>query len=328
MKAFELVRPTTLAQAFAELASEGAARGAVRALAGGQDLLTEMKDSLAEPDKLVDLKRLAGLDRIEVTGDGALEVGALVKLSALAKHLDVRRAFTALGDAARSVGSAQIRSQGTVGGNLNQRPRCWYYRNAHAPCLKKGGKECFAYSGLNKYNAILGGGPSYIVHPSDLATALVALGAEVTLESAKGSRRVPLAEYYTLPAESDVTRETVLSPGEILTRVRVPALAGWQSTYLKFRERGSFDFALAAVAVAVRAESGQRRIAEARLVLGGVAPKPWSVPKAAEKLVGLDGPERWAAAAKAAVAGAEPLEHNAYKVPLGRVPKTARGCWT
>ncbi|MBI5433641.1 MAG: xanthine dehydrogenase family protein subunit M [Planctomycetes bacterium] len=316
MKAFELARPVTLDQALQELEKDSAKRDRTKLFAGGQDLVTELKEHLVEPDKLVDLKRIPGLDRIEVQPDGSLVIGCLVTLATLAEHAETKNFFTALAEAARSVGSAQIRSQGTVGGNLNQRPRCWYYRHELAPCLKKGGSECYAYAGLNKYNAILGGGPSYIVHPSDLAPALVAFDAEVTLRGAKGERKLALEEFYTLPAEADVTRETVLAPDEILTHVRVPAKPGWSSTYVKFKERGSYDFALASVAVAVRAAGSPRTIQDARLVLGGVAPKPWNVPKAAEALLGIDGVKTWTAAGNRAVAGAEPLAHNAYKVPL------------
>lgn len=321
MKAFEFASPNTLDQALAELPNDVAKRDSVKLFAGGQDLLTEMKEHLVEPEKLVNLKRVPGLDRIELAPDGTLVIGCLATLGALAEHAETKNFFTCVAEAARSIGSAQIRSQGTVGGNLNQRPRCWYYRNEHAPCLKKGGTECFAYAGLNKYNAILGGGPSYIVHPSDLATALVALDAQVTLRSAKGERTLPLEKFFSLPSEGDVTRENVLEPAEILTHVRVPAKRGWQSTYLKFKERGSYDFALAAVALAVRTDGDPKTIREARLVLGGVAPKPWNVPKAAEALVGVAlrataAVESAKRAGELAVVGAEPLAHNAYKVPL------------
>jgi len=221
----------------------------------------------------------------------------------------------------------QIRNAGTVGGNLCQRPRCWYYRHEQAVCIKKGGSECFSYSGMNKYNAILGGGPSYIVHPSDLAPALVALGAEVTLKSKRGERVMPLEQFFTLPSEGSVLRENVLQPDEILTRVRVPAPqgAGWRSTYIKFKERGSYDFALVSVALAARLEGGV--IKEARLVLGGVAPIPWRCSKAEKALVGrkLDA-ETSALAGKVALEGAQPLTYNAYKVPLaqGLITKALR----
>jgi xanthine dehydrogenase YagS FAD-binding subunit len=213
----------------------------------------------------------------------------------------------------------QIRSVGTVGGNLCQRPRCWYYRHEHAVCIKKGGSECFAYGGQNKYNAILGGGPSYIVHPSDLAPALVALGASVDIAGTRGTRSVELERFFTLPSEGSVLRENVLAGDEVVTAVRVPAPVGtgWRSTYLKFRERGSYDFALASVALALRMEGGT--IAAARLVLGGVAPIPWRCEGAEKLLAGrkIDA-ETCAKAGAEALRGAEPLEYNAYKVPLAQ----------
>jgi xanthine dehydrogenase YagS FAD-binding subunit len=221
-----------------------------------------------------------------------------------------------LHEAAGSIASPQIRSQGTVGGNLCQRPRCWYYRNEHARCIKKGGSECFSYNGLNKYNAIFGGGPSYIVHPSDLAPALVALAARVNLRGPGGTRSVELEKFFTLPSEGSVLRENVLGPGEILESVAVPAPGnGLRSTYLKFKERGSYDFALASVALALWIEGASIR--SARIVLGGVAPIPWRC-TAAEKLLegrSLD-TAAFAPVAEAAVKGAEPLGQNGYKVPL------------
>lgn len=321
MKSFELMNPATLDQALDLLPADAKTRDRRMLLAGGQDLLTEMKEHLAEPEALVNLKGIPGLDAIAVAQDGALTLGALATIAAVEEHAKIRELHRALAEAARSIASPQIRSIGTVGGNLNQRPRCWYYRHEGAVCLKKGGDECFSYAGLNKYNAILGGGPSYIVHPSDLAPALVALGAEVTLRSKKGERKLALEQYYTLPAQGDVTRETVLAPGEILTSVQVPARAGnWASTYLKFKERGSFDFALAAVALAVRFDgTGRKKLLEARVVLGGVAPIPWRASAAEKRLAGAtNDAAAWAAAAEEALRGAEPLAHNAYKIPLAK----------
>ena len=328
MKAFELIEPKTIEQAFELLpAARDAKRDSVKLLAGGQDLLGEMKEHLIEPASVVNLKRIPGLDQIELGANGELGIGALATIAALADHAGVREKFKALNEAAASVGSVQIRNAGTVGGNLCQRPRCWYYRHEQAVCIKKGGSECFSYGGLNKYNAILGGGPSYIVHPSDLAPALVALGAEVTIRSKRGERAVPLEQFFTLPTEGSVLRENVLQPDEILTRVRVPAAqgAGWRSTYIKFKERGSYDFALVSVALGVRLEGGV--IKDARLVLGGVAPIPWRCSKAEKALVGrkIDA-ETCAAAGKLAVEGAQPLTYNAYKVPLaqGLITKALR----
>ncbi|MBM3977378.1 MAG: xanthine dehydrogenase family protein subunit M [Planctomycetes bacterium] len=325
MKTFELHLPRTIDEALALLERPGHA-----ALAGGQDLLTELKEHIATPDALVDLSGIQGADAIELRADGSLSIGAGVTLAELEKHAELARRWPVLTEAATSIASAQIRSQATVGGNLCQRPRCWYYRNEALSCLKKGGTECLAYGGMNKYNAILGGGPSYIVHPSDLAPALVALDAEIEIASREprgARRRIALASFFTLPAEGDVLRENVLAPGELVVAVHVPAHAAgnWRSTYLKFKERSSFDWALSAVALVARIDGA--RIAEARVVLGGVAPVPWRS-KAAERVLAGRPIDDSAAreAGEAALAGAEPLSGNAYKVPLtkGLIVKALR----
>lgn len=318
MKNFDLVRPGTLEQAI-DLLPRGRTqdeREATRLLAGGQDLLTELKEHLARPDTLVDLKRIPGLDAVTVEADGGITIGALVRLATIERHPELLRRAPILCEAAGSVASPQIRSRATVGGNLCQRPRCWYYRSEHAVCIKKGGSECFSYSGMSKYNAILGGGPSYIVHPSDLAPALVALDAEVTIAGPRGERRVELERFFTLPSEGSVLRETVLAANEVLTQVHLPATAGdWRGTYLKFKERESYDFALGAVALRVAREGD--RTTDARLVLGAVAPIPWRVPEAEALFAGraLDD-ELAREVGEVALAGAEPLEHNGYKIPL------------
>lgn len=316
MKSFALVNPSTLGAALEHLAKHERAQ----VLAGGQDLLTELKEHLVEPAELVNLKRIPGLDRIEFAADGSLTIGALATVSSLAEHPRIVAELPVLAQAARSVGSEQIRNIGTLGGNLCQRPRCWYYRSEHAHCLKKGGTECFSYAGASKYNAIVGGGPSYIVHPSDLAPALVALNAEVTLASSKGERKLPLERFFVLPADGDVLRENVLAPGEIVASVRVPPREpGTRSTYLKFKERGSFDFALSSVALVATLADGGRKIKTASIVLGGIAPVPWRETFAQAKLAGASHePSTWKAAAQAALPAAEPLAHNAYKVPLTR----------
>jgi xanthine dehydrogenase YagS FAD-binding subunit len=318
MKSFRLLNPKSLDQAIAlsDTGRDPNLRDKKKILAGGQDLFTEMKEHLVEPDDVVNLKGIPDLDRIEIDGAGNLSIGALATIERLEDHGGVRERMLLLFEAAGSIASPQIRSQGTVGGNLCQRPRCWYYRNEHARCIKKGGSECFSYNGLNKYNAIFGGGPSYIVHPSDLAPALVALSAKASLRGKSGSRTVELEKFFTLPSEGSVLRENVLEPSEILESVSVPAPApGMRSTYLKFKERGSYDFALASVALALWTEGNTIR--RARLVLGGVAPIPWRC-SAAEKL--LEGrvldPSTFDAAAAEAVKGAEPLGQNGYKVPL------------
>lgn len=329
MRSFELVQPATLEAALETLpaARDTKARDSVKLLAGGQDLLGELKEHLVAPDTLVNLKRIPGLDRIEHGADGSLTLGALVTLARIENERAIRERFTLLAEAAGAVASVQIRNQGTLGGNLCQRPRCWYYRHEQAVCIKKGGSECFAYGGLNKYNAILGGGPSYIVHPSDVAPALVALDAQAVIRGKRGERRVPLEQFFTLPSEGSVLRENVLTSEEILTHIVVPApgAGSWRSTYLKFRERGSYDFALSAVALRLSLDAGKVR--EARLVLGAVAPIPWRCEKAETALVGrkLDA-ETCEFISRLALEGAEPLEHNGYKIPLtqGMITKALR----
>jgi len=321
MKAFDHLRPASVEQAL-ELLPAGrdpAARERTRLVAGGQDLYGELKDRIIAPDELVDLKGIPGLDVIEISATREVSIGALATVGALERHLRLGSLHPLLKEAAASVASPQIRNVGTLGGNLCQRPRCWYYRHSAIDCIKKGGAVCLAYGGLNKYNAILGGGPSYIVHPSDLAPALVALGAEAQIAGQRGARSVPLERFFTLPSEGAILRENVLGPDEILTRVRIPPPQGdgWRSTYLKFRERGSYDFALASVALALRIEGG--RIAEAHLVLGGVAPIPWRCEAAEKLLVGraIDA-ATCAAAGEKALEGAQPMEYNGYKVPLAK----------
>jgi xanthine dehydrogenase YagS FAD-binding subunit len=206
---------------------------------------------------------------------------------------------------------------GTVGGNLCQRPRCWYYRLENVNCLKKGGSACYAQSGENKYNAIFGGGPSYVVHPSDLAPMLVALGATVAITGGDGKREVTLEKFFTLP-RTDLRRENVLNPGEIVTEIRLPGYAtAPRSTYLKFKERSSLDFAMAAVAVVLEMGADNKTVTQARIVLGGVGPIPWRVPKAEAVLAGnVISDETAAKAAVAALEGAAPLAKNGYKIPL------------
>ncbi len=320
MKAFEWTSPATVGEAVKLLQNNSATRDpddAPRPIAGGQDLLTTMKDYITRPTRVVNLKGIRGLDRIESNAKRGLKIGALVTLAQLAEHAVVRRDFPALTEAAHSVATPQIRNLGTVGGNLCQRPRCWYYRLEEAVCLKKGGSECFAATGENKYNAILGGGPSYIVHPSDLAPVLVALGASVAVTGSEGTRTITLEKFFTLPSEGSIRRENVLKNDEIITEINVPASAfAAHSTYLKFKERDSLDFALAAVAAAVELNA-DKTVKQARIVLGGVAPIPWRASQAESFLVGkrLD-QSTLVEAARLALDGAKPLAKNAYKVPL------------
>jgi xanthine dehydrogenase YagS FAD-binding subunit len=295
-------------------------------MGGGQDLLGEMKDGVVAPEVLVNLKGIDELHQLEDEPGEGLTVGAAVTLSRLAQDPFVRNAYLLLAEAAESVATPQIRNVGTVGGNLCQRPRCVYYRNEHADCLKKGGRACYSVGGNNEYNAILGGGPSYIVHPSDLAPALVAYDATVHVHGPGGRRSMPLGEFFTLPIQADITRENVLQPGELVTHVTVPpAKRGWTGTYVKVRARDSFDFALTAAAVAVRKEG--TKVAEARVVLGGVAPIPWRCESTEQLLVGraLDD-ATCLRAGEDALKGAAPLTGNAYKIPMtkGALTKALR----
>src|SRR5690242_18006963 len=313
MKAFEWTNPTNVNEAVKMLAigAPGDIDEAPRPIAGGQDLLTTMKDYTSRPVRVVNLKNIRGLNQITMNGRG-LTIGALVTLSELEEHAGVRKNFPGLSEAAHSIATPQIRNLGTVGGNLCQRPRCWYFRLEEVVCLKKGGSECYAAKGENKYNAILGGGPSYIVHPSDLAPMLVALGASVNVAGAEGRRTIPLEKFFTLPSEGSIRRENVLKNDEIITEVTVPSSPfAARSTYLKFKERDSLDFALSSVAAAVELDAG-KRVRQARIVLGGVAPVPWRVPQAEEFLKGkaLDA-EALAGAARLALEGAAPLSKNA-----------------
>ena len=322
MKAFEWASPATINEAVQLLKSAPVTNDideAARPIAGGQDLLTTMKDYSTRPSRVVNLKGIRGLDRIQGNARTGLTIGALVTLSQLEENPVVRASFPGLAEAAHSIATPQIRNLGTVGGNLCQRPRCWYYRLEEVICLKKGGSECYAAKGENKYNAILGGGPSYIVHPSDLAPMLLALGASVSVVGSEGKRVISLDKFFTLPAVGNIRRENVLKNDEIITQIQVPASpVAARSTYLKFKERESMDFALASVAAAVQLRAN-KSIAQARVVLGGVAPIPWRAPQAEQFLVGKTlSPDVLAEAARLALQGAQPLEKNAYKVPLAQ----------
>ena len=321
MKAFEWTSPTTINEAVQLLNVAGSSNDideAPRPIAGGQDLITTMKDYTTRPTRLVNLKNIRGLDQLKADAKG-LTIGALVTLNQLEEHAAVRKSFPGLAEAAHSIATPQIRNLGTVGGNLCQRPRCWYFRLEEVVCLKKGGSECYAAKGENKYNAIIGGGPSYIVHPSDLAPMLLALGARVTVVGAAGKRVIPLDKFFTLPGEGNIRRENVLKNEDIITEIQVPASAlAAHSTYLKFKERDSLDFALASVAAAVQLLPN-KTVKDARVVLGGVAPIPWRVPAAEKFLVGKTlGADVLAEAGKLALSEAKPLEKNAYKVPLAQ----------
>jgi xanthine dehydrogenase YagS FAD-binding subunit len=311
MKNFQYGKPASLEQAAAFL---GQGNPNVFVMAGGTDLLGEIKEGLIAPAVVVDLKALPGLEYIKKDKDG-LAVGALTTISDLAEDEGVRKDCRALHEASKAVASPQLRNMGTVGGNLCQRPRCWYYRDAAVLCNKKGGAKCFAEKGRNKYHAIFAGGFCWAVYPSDLAPALIALDAKIVLASAKGERTLPIAEFYAPPIVN-VRKENVLDGREIVKEVRVPpARANERSTYLKFIERGSWDFAV--VSAAVKARMSGTTIEDIRIVCGGVAPIPWRLRKAEDALKGRRATEAAARqAAKSALRDAAPLAENGYKVEL------------
>ncbi len=313
MRNFELARPSSVAQA-RELLSE---RPGAIFKAGGIDVLDHLKEHLVEPPRLVDLKSVPGLREIAPQADGSLRIGALATLAEVAAHAGVRQSHPALARACGEAASPQIRNVATIGGNVLQRPRCWYYRQESYKCLKKGGDVCFAVGGENRYHAIFGGGPSYAPHPSNAAVPLVAYGAQFVLEGEKGPRTVAAGEFF-VPPSKDPERENQIQPGEVLTEIRVPATQGWRSAYGELRERAAFDWPLVAAATAVRVEGGV--VKEARIVLGAVAPIPWRSARAEQALVGkaLDA-AGVAAAASAATVGAAPLSDNGYKVGLLQV---------
>ena len=283
-------------------------------IAGGTDLLGELKEYIETPKKVVNLKSIPGLDNITEDASG-LTIGALTTLSEIATHPTIQQDYTVLAEAADSVASPQIRNVGTLGGNLCQRPRCWYYRNPDIICLKKGGDMCYAVEGLNKYHAIFGGGPVYIVHPSDTAPALIALGATVKIIGPNGEKTMPLEDFFVLP-EVNPQRENVLEPNEVVAEVHIPApKASTKSFYIKARERGSFDFALSSVAAVFEMNGAICR--KANVVLGGVAPIPWRSNEAEAALNGKRITETVAKqAGEAAVKNAEAMSDNGYKVTL------------
>jgi xanthine dehydrogenase YagS FAD-binding subunit len=297
-------------------AVDAAARPGARIMAGGSDLLGCLRDEVFTASALVSLSGIKELKGIGARPGGGLRIGALTTLSEIADNRQVASSYPVLAQAAAAAASPQLRNQGTVGGNLCQRPRCWYFRGDFH-CLRKGGQTCFAVMGENEFHCIFGGGPCYIVHPSDTAPALVALDAKVSIAGPNGVRTIPLASFFVLP-EVSVVKENVLTPGEVLTEILLdPPRPGARSAYRKVRERGAFDFALAGAAVLVALAGG--KVQTARVVLSGVAPVPWRSAEAEKALAGrsLDAAAA-AAAAAAAVKDATPLPQNEFKAPLVR----------
>lgn len=309
MPSFKYIGATSVSEAVEQLATAGA-----WVHAGGTDLLGCLRDEIFTAEAVVSISRLGELRGLRETADGGLAIGALTTIAEVAASEVVRQRYPGLAQAASEVASPQLRNQGTLGGNLCQKPRCWYYRGDFH-CLRKGGTQCFAVDGENQFHCIFGGEYCYIVHPSDTAPALVALEATVTIAGPRGRRSLPVAELHVPPGD-DPQREVYLEPGELLTEIVLPPpAAGLRSSYRKVRARRSWDFALAGVALALVFEDG--KVARARVVLSGAAPVPWRS-EAVERVVtgtSLDA-ATLARAREAVVEGAEPLEHNGYKIPL------------
>jgi xanthine dehydrogenase YagS FAD-binding subunit len=311
MPGFSYVRAKSLEEAVRQLAAPGA-----RLHAGGTDLLGCLQDGIMTAEKVVSINGLSELRGVKTTANGGLRIGALATLAEIAGNSAIQKGYAALSQAAAAAASPQLRNQGTIGGNLCQRPRCWYFRGDFH-CARKGGDLCYAAEGENQRHCIFGGEICFIVHPSDTAPALVALEATLRIVGPKGRRDVLAEKFFVLPAK-DATRENILEAGEILSEIILPPpLTGGRGGYCKVRARGAWDFALAGVASVLQLEGDS--VKRARLVLSGVAPIPWRVPSAEKE---IEGQKLEAAAvrraAEAAVKGAEPLSQNKYKIALVR----------
>lgn len=308
MKSFEWSQPRSLADALVQLGKDRVPK------AGGVDLLDLMKEGLVAPRRLVDVKQLPELAEIRGTG-GGLSIGAAVTLAQLAADVRIRSRAPALADAVEHAATPQLRNLATLGGNLMQRPRCGYFRSADFRCRKQGGRVCYAQEGHNEGHAVFDNQICAFVHPSSPATALWALGAEVDLVGPKGSRRVAISRFFVTP-DQDVSRETVVQDGELITRIQLPApMPGQRSAYFKQQHKASFDWPLVDVAVSLTMDGDVVR--SASVVLGAVAGRPWPAEAAERELVGkrlTSG--RIEAASRAATRGATPLAMNGYKLPL------------
>jgi len=314
MKAFEYCKVTSVTQAISLLAKyqEKAA-----ILAGGSDLFGIIKDrpegpKFKMPQYLIDIKGIKDLNYIKEQ-KGVLKIGATTTLSEVASSNLVRDKYPLLVQAAGQVGVPQIRNVGTLGGNLCQRPRCWYFRGRlFKDCLRKGGGNCYAADGENQYHAIIGNSGCCMVYPSDMAPALMALNARVEIATAKGNRTVSIEQFYVRP-EKNVLRENILTPQEMVVAVEVPVSAApSRGVYLKLKERQAFDFAIVSVAVNLIIKNNV--VADSRVVFGGIAPFPLRSTKTESILKGKEIKECISPACKAAIDGAQPLSNNGYKV--------------
>jgi xanthine dehydrogenase YagS FAD-binding subunit len=316
VKSFVSHSPATLDEALAQL-RVARERGQIAYPAGGgSDLLGMIKDELVPPpDVVVDLKRVAGLAEIRATRN-AVEIGGLTTLDTVQSDALLRARYSVLAQAAAAVGTPQIRNTGTIAGNVCQRPWCWYFRQGFA-CLKRGGDRCYSAIGENQQHAIFGGGPSFIVHPSDTASALVALDARFRIVGPGGERTAPASEFFVLP-RVQLLRENVLGPDELLIGIVLPeSQANRRGAYRKIMDREAWTHAVVSVAMTLQMDGAVCR--DARIVLGGVAPIPWRLPAVEELIRGrrID-TELAEQAGETAIIGAQPLAKNAYKVTMVR----------
>ncbi|MFN3326751.1 MAG: FAD binding domain-containing protein [Bryobacteraceae bacterium] len=312
MQAFEYANPTTVQEAARLLGNKW---GEADVLAGGTDLISLMKDYVHTPRRVVNIKNIKELRGISKTAAG-LRIGATATIEELMTHAAIRSEYPSLAEAARGITSPQIRNMGTVGGDLCQRPRCWYFRNGFGLLAMKDGKS-LVQNGENRYHSIFGNGPAYFVSASSLAPALIALGAKVKLVSASGNREVDVEKFFVTPQNAD-SREIALLPNEILTEIVIPPARGAKNSTYEVRHKDALDWPL--VAAAVSLELSGSSVSKARIVLGHVAPTPVVAARAAEALSGKSINAQTAEqAGEAAVQGANPLSDNAYKVQLAKV---------
>ncbi|MCF7804750.1 MAG: xanthine dehydrogenase family protein subunit M [Candidatus Marinimicrobia bacterium] len=313
MRNFKYLQPKTLDEASTLLAESGT--GALP-MGGGTDLLGILKEDIAAPEKVVNLKSVPGMREIQYSKSDGLTIGGQVTITEIAESDAIPEQYKILTEAANVIASPQLRNVGTLGGNLCQRPRCWYFRGDF-DCLRKGGDVCYAVGGEDKYHCVIGGGPCFIVHPSDMAVALLALDARVEIFSAGSSKTIPLSEFFVLPNE-DYTVENILEQGEIVTKVHVPTLPNnAKSHYIKIMERQVWDFAVVSIGAVVRGNS--RKIDSGRIAFGGVAPVPWTEAELNNAIAGLSTDEVSLEKLKSvALKDAAPMDKNAYKVPLAR----------
>ena len=315
MQEFEYASPTTKAQAVALLSQT---RGETEVLAGGTDLLSLMKDFIVTPKRVVSLKAIPELKGLTFSAAGGLRIGAMTTFQELLDSPTVRRNYRSIWQAVEGVTSPQIRSVGTAGGDLCQRPRCWYYRAGFGLLAKDEGGKALVPDGDNRYHAIFGNeGPAYFVSASSLGPALISLAAKVKVFGPKGERTLTAEEFFTTP-KSDADREYVLGSQEIVTDILVPAATGIRNATYEVRQKEALDWPLAAASVAFKLNG--KNVEAARITLGHVAPVPWRS-KAAEQAISGKAvtEETAAAAAEAAVTAAKPLSRNSYKVQLARV---------